>query len=347
MIGDIILFLKTWWKQNVTCRHKYVYKEYGRINFEECQKCGRIKNYMGQSMKKIYKKDIDKVMPILQALAEGKTIQFAATDKEWIDLDCDEDGLSLETLINSPQFYRVKPEQKYCPFKDVEEYIIEKELKDMLVSWFEDIDELSSKLTSGNVSPQGATIRNKAIKCYKFIKEYCKHSHILRDKIMNISEILKYCPKGTKLYSPIWGEVEFIEVASSNNIVIKSPDGNEVLFYCSGAYHRNGECVLFPSKDQRDWKEFKIPVKIGDSMMEKNSKYRPFANAEECWKEMLKHQPFGWVKDRNGSKFVIENVDSRGFVEVYDEGTCNFNEVFENCTFVDGLPFGAKVEEQL
>jgi hypothetical protein len=47
MIGDIILFLKTWWKQNVTCRHKYVHKEYGRINFEECQKCGRIKNYIG------------------------------------------------------------------------------------------------------------------------------------------------------------------------------------------------------------------------------------------------------------------------------------------------------------
>lgn len=74
-------------------------------------------------------------------------------------------------------------------------------------------------------------------------------------------------------------------------------------------------------------------------------KYRPFVNAEECWTEMQKHQPFGWVKDRNGSKFVIENVDSRGFVEVYDEGTCNFNEVFENRTFADGLPFGVKVEE--
>ena len=73
--------------------------------------------------------------------------------------------------------------------------------------------------------------------------------------------------------------------------------------------------------------------------------YRQFKDAEECWKEMLKHQPFGWVKDRNGSKFVIENVDSRGFVEVYDEGTCTFNEVFENRTFVDGLPFGVKVEE--
>ena len=74
-------------------------------------------------------------------------------------------------------------------------------------------------------------------------------------------------------------------------------------------------------------------------------KYRPFKDQKECWAEMLKHQPFGWVKDRNGSKFVIENVDSRGFVEVYDDGTCNFKEVFENYTFADGLPFGIKVEE--
>lgn len=43
MIGDIILFLKKWWKQNITCHHEYVYKEIGRINFEECRKCRRIK----------------------------------------------------------------------------------------------------------------------------------------------------------------------------------------------------------------------------------------------------------------------------------------------------------------
>lgn len=74
-------------------------------------------------------------------------------------------------------------------------------------------------------------------------------------------------------------------------------------------------------------------------------KYRPFNNADECWQEMQKHHPFGWVKDRNGSKFVIENVDSRGFVEVYDEGTCNFNDVFEFCTFADGTPYGIKEEK--
>ena len=72
-------------------------------------------------MEKIYKKDIDKIMPILQALEKGKTIQFAALVNEWVDLDGDKDGLLLETLINNPQAFRVKPEPKYRPFKDAEE----------------------------------------------------------------------------------------------------------------------------------------------------------------------------------------------------------------------------------
>ena len=72
-------------------------------------------------MEKIYSKDINKVMPILQALAEGKIIQFAATYKEWVDLDGDKDGLLLETLINNPKSYRVKPEPKFRPYKDAEE----------------------------------------------------------------------------------------------------------------------------------------------------------------------------------------------------------------------------------
>ena len=75
------------------------------------------------------------------------------------------------------------------------------------------------------------------------------------------------------------------------------------------------------------------------------SKYRPFENAEECWQEMLKHQPFGWLKDKSSNKLIIENVDSRGCVEVYNGGACSFNEVFEYFTFADGLPFGVKEEE--
>ena len=72
-------------------------------------------------MQKIYKKDINKLMSILQALERGRTIQFAVTDKEWIDIDSDEDGLSLETLINNSQAYRIKPEIKYYPISSAKE----------------------------------------------------------------------------------------------------------------------------------------------------------------------------------------------------------------------------------
>lgn len=61
------------------------------------------------------------ILPIIQALADGEIIQFAATDKEWVDLDSDDGGLFLETLINNPQFYRIKPKPKYRSFKDAEE----------------------------------------------------------------------------------------------------------------------------------------------------------------------------------------------------------------------------------
>lgn len=101
-------------------------------------------------MEKIYKKDIDKVMPILQALEKGKTIQFAVTDKEWIDLNGDKDGLSLETLINSPQFYRVKPEFKYRPFKDAEECWAEMQ-KHQPFGWVKDKSERSKYSIYSNV----------------------------------------------------------------------------------------------------------------------------------------------------------------------------------------------------
>ena len=111
------------------------------------------------------------------------------------------------------------------------------------------------------------------------------------------------------------------------------------------------ECRTKPSalskswQDMNKWTEMK-EIEFWNNIeyrIKPEPKFRPFKDAEECWQEMQKHQPFGWVKDRKGSKFVIENVDSRGgFVEVYDEGTCTFNEVFENRTFVDGTPFGIK-----
>ena len=70
-------------------------------------------------------------------------------------------------------------------------------------------------------------------------------------------------------------------------------------------------------------------------------KYRPFENQKECWNEMLKHQPFGWVKAPNGELFCIDKVFDEGVV--YKHSSCRFEEYLEgNCTFADGIPFGIK-----
>lgn len=87
---------------------------------------------------------------------------------------------------------------------------------------------------------------------------------------MNIAEILKYCPKGTKLYSPIYGDVTLDKVCHNNLIKVIINNNNSRGFYKDGSYYEYGECVLFPSKDQRDWKEFRLPVKRGDIMMFNN-----------------------------------------------------------------------------
>ena len=55
-------------------------------------------------MEKLYKGDIQRLLPIFQAMADGRIIQFAANDNDWIDIDGEEEGLLLDTLIGNPQY---------------------------------------------------------------------------------------------------------------------------------------------------------------------------------------------------------------------------------------------------
>ena len=71
-------------------------------------------------------------------------------------------------------------------------------------------------------------------------------------------------------------------------------------------------------------------------------KYRPFNSAEECWQEMQKHQPFGWVKTEAGEYRFIDRITSE--IHLADQGKSYsaFCGALENYTFVDGEPFGVK-----
>lgn len=137
-------------------------------------------------MEKIYKGEIQRLLPIFQAMADGKTIQFAANGNSWIDIDGDEEGLFLDTLIATPQRYRIKPE----------------------------------------------------------------------------------------------------------------------------------------------------------------SKFRPFANAEECWAEMQKHQPFGWVKNKESQALFVCKAIGKLIAIGFDDTPYTYKHPFDTYTFADGLPFGVKIEEK-
>ena len=77
------------------------------------------------------------------------------------------------------------------------------------------------------------------------------------------------------------------------------------------------------------------------------AKYRPFANVEECWQEMLKHQPFGWVKNNNLYRNILETSDGVILLPSFpgEMFVFSFNKAKGKFTFVDGQPFGVKIEE--
>lgn len=84
---------------------------------------------------------------------------------------------------------------------------------------------------------------------------------------INITEILKDCPKGTKLYSPLSGECKLERIHNElKKIIVSTSDGTVFSFYNDGKYFQmdNSECLLFPSKDQRDWSKFQQHFKDGD-----------------------------------------------------------------------------------
>ncbi len=126
------------------------------------------------------------------------------------------------------------------------------------------------------------------------------------NKDINIAEILKDCPMGMKLYSPLFGNVELFSV-SENNIPIKVriSKGRTYDYYSftSEGYYYAGyydaECLLFPSREMRDWRKF---FKSGDVVVSKdgtkagvfdkwnNDKYTSFLTSFSIYKDGNVHK---------------------------------------------------------
>ena len=88
---------------------------------------------------------------------------------------------------------------------------------------------------------------------------------------INIAELLKDCPQGMELYSPIFGNVYLDKIRPHLAIVVttdkKQGDFKEEFLY-DGRYGMNGECMLFPSKDKTTWEEFEKSFKDNENLEE-------------------------------------------------------------------------------
>ena len=113
-----------------------------------------------------------------------------------------------------------------------------------------------------------------------------------------------------------------------------------------------GRDIEYRSKGfNENWKKVtqipELSFKSFEYRIKPEPKYRPFANAEECWKEMQKHQPLGWVKDKKDGHYVL--------ITGVDDDTCgmslngnaawSLSGIMDLFTFSDGTPFGILEED--
>ena len=123
---------------------------------------------------------------------------------------------------------------------------------------------------------------------------------------LNLEEILKDCPKGTKLYSTILGEVKLYKVKDNNTypIGIEDKEGAQSWLTSNGKFMErfDGECTLFPSREQRDWSEFTAPWYKKE--MDTNS----MSNKDD---ERLRKTAIAFLKDfaEQGYENAVECID--------------------------------------
>ena len=117
------------------------------------------------------------------------------------------------------------------------------------------------------------------------------------------------------------------------------------------AYAEGKEIEIFDCT-KKMWETDILPHFDCDSIfyrIKPDTTYRPSKDAEESWKEMLKHKPFGWLKSKESTEDVYFTItgltnDTHGAM-LNSSGGWSFSGLFDYYTFADGTPFGVKVEE--
>ena len=112
--------------------------------------------------------------------------------------------------------------------------------------------------------------------------------------------------------------------------------------------YADGKNIQYLNKDFI-WDDFEDQTFFGgvSYRITPEHKYRPFKTTEECWNEMLKHQPFGWIRNKTtNSLYNITNIyKNKDIVTITtDDSVFTSSELLENFVFIDGISLGIKEE---
>ena len=112
------------------------------------------------------------------------------------------------------------------------------------------------------------------------------------------------------------------------------------------------ECRTKPSALSKSWQDMNEWTEMKEIEFWNNTeyrvkpkpKYRPFKDAEECWQEMKKHQPFGWVKSTLFKDLDLVKRVTTLYVEI-NRDIIDYKDALDKFTFADDTNFGVKVEQ--
>lgn len=140
---------------------------------------------------------------------------------------------------------------------------------------------------------------------------------------IDLTKILKCCPEGTKFWSMLDEEVEFVDI-DGDCINFRATKTNEATFYYNDgkAYRGRGECVLFPSKEQRDWSKF-VPTWIVRVTLHPFDKVLVRDDSQSHWEaQFVSSITDGEIETINGEAWcfgIPYNKDTAHLLDTSDE----------------------------
>ena len=148
---------------------------------------------------------------------------------------------------------------------------------------------------------------------------------------LNLAEILKDCPKGTKLYSTIYGDVEFerIDIIIPHPIVVRINETSTDSFTADGKLFGefDGECVLFPSREQRDWSKFNPQTKQTKQLKFDPKTLQPFDKVlvRNCTADKWKCAHFSYMEPSFKGTIYVTSMLFRNRI-LYNDNCIPYND---------------------